>query len=127
VSAAAERTSASACASAWAILASAILVPPHDEVFHFGLGLGGETLGFGFSAGNDGRRLALRPHAPCARIRQARLAASLAQPNRLSKLSFDARLTLVDAVDHAAMRARYTSRQRKMTKAIADPGFGFGS
>ena len=33
------------------------LGPPHDELFHPRLGLGGKTLGFGLGAGDNGRGL----------------------------------------------------------------------
>ena len=49
-SAAAARTSATACASAWRDLGLGHLGAAGDELFHLGLGLGGDPLGLGLGA-----------------------------------------------------------------------------
>ena len=49
----------------------------------------------------------------------------LAQPHRLVELGLDARLALIDAGDHPAMRAQVDEQAEKDDKGDGDPGFGF--
>ena len=70
-SAAAARTSATACASAWAILVSAILVRRATNSSILALASTRHPLGFRLGAGDDGGGLAARPRPACADIRRA--------------------------------------------------------
>src|SRR5208282_1890773 len=100
------------------------LGPPGDEIFHFALGLGGETFGLDLGAGNDGRRLGFGLAALALELGEQRLRL-LAQPARFVELGFDARLSRIDRVEHLAMGAEIDEQPDKAKKGQSDPVFSF--